>query len=353
MLKKTLIALCCVFLILALFTQNLLWFIPLILTTPILMIVEQNENKLKKIQNHSKKDTKPSSATPVASQNSSFQEASDFVNDILPVLQKPMYSEQRKRFARAQSGECTPLNISKEIMSGLFSGYHGTYITTLEACECKDFAARKLPCKHMYRLAIELGKIDAAAENDRSMIKYPTDKHYALVRAVELLEKRPEFLKVACEIMYCHKSHKNYVCLDISEIQYLIDNKMVFVTKDPVAALTKAGQRKTIHALTDMNYIFPDTLRLQKEKYLWCLENADAICNIIFPNHGIIKIDEYLSSSFQKIYMYLLHRNRVTMFYSTGDSSEYTTLSGVNRDVGALLCQYDEEYRSLYGSDFM
>jgi len=31
---------------------------------------------------------------------------------------------------------------------------------TLESCTCPDFKERKLPCKHMYRLASELGLIE-------------------------------------------------------------------------------------------------------------------------------------------------------------------------------------------------
>lgn len=34
------------------------------------------------------------------------------------------------------------------------------YDTTLSSCTCMDFQERKLPCKHIYRLALELGIID-------------------------------------------------------------------------------------------------------------------------------------------------------------------------------------------------
>lgn len=40
------------------------------------------------------------------------------------------------------------------------------YDTTLSNCDCMDFQERKLPCKHIYRLALELGVID--------IIKRPT-----------------------------------------------------------------------------------------------------------------------------------------------------------------------------------
>ena len=36
------------------------------------------------------------------------------------------------------------------------------YIATPVSCTCQDFAKRRLPCKHIYRLAIELGELGTA-----------------------------------------------------------------------------------------------------------------------------------------------------------------------------------------------
>ncbi len=36
-------------------------------------------------------------------------------------------------------------------------GLINDYLVDLQQCECRDFVLRKKPCKHMYRLAIELG----------------------------------------------------------------------------------------------------------------------------------------------------------------------------------------------------
>lgn len=44
---------------------------------------------------------------------------------------------------------------------GLSATFHGSspfpYETTQSYCTCTDFERRQLPCKHMYRLALELG----------------------------------------------------------------------------------------------------------------------------------------------------------------------------------------------------
>lgn len=67
------------------------------------------------------------------------------------------HPEQAKRQERAMDKKLTPLIINREDLSGSFKGSSGQYLTTLSTCTCTDFSRRKLPCKHMYRLAYELG----------------------------------------------------------------------------------------------------------------------------------------------------------------------------------------------------
>jgi len=66
-------------------------------------------------------------------------------------------------------------NINKENNTARFSSTSSLpyYDTTLADCTCFDFQERKLPCKHIYRLAVELGMVeivkrgyDAEALND-------------------------------------------------------------------------------------------------------------------------------------------------------------------------------------------
>jgi hypothetical protein len=51
--------------------------------------------------------------------------------------------------------------INKKEKAGIFEGSCGSiYNASLESCTCTDFEQRKLPCKHIYRLAYELGIIE-------------------------------------------------------------------------------------------------------------------------------------------------------------------------------------------------
>ena len=65
-----------------------------------------------------------------------------------------------KRIKSAMSAKLTPLKIDATDCYGYFQGSHGRYETWLDHCPCGDFHRSKLPCKHIYRLAVELGVIE-------------------------------------------------------------------------------------------------------------------------------------------------------------------------------------------------
>lgn len=79
------------------------------------------------------------------------------------------------RLEKAKSAHCTPLGVEKNVGFAVFSGAHGIYNTTLEKCNCYDNASSSYPCKHIIRLAIELGLIQEPYESDLSKVIYPTE----------------------------------------------------------------------------------------------------------------------------------------------------------------------------------
>ncbi|CUQ03091.1 SWIM zinc finger family protein [Anaerotruncus colihominis] len=76
---------------------------------------------------------------------------------------------QFKRMERAAQNDCTIKQLDKLNRYALFSGKQGKpYRTTLISCTCPDFKERKLPCKHMYKLAQSLELIDLAELEEKS-----------------------------------------------------------------------------------------------------------------------------------------------------------------------------------------
>lgn len=85
--------------------------------------------------------------------------------------------EQSKRIVNALNEDIsiTPKNDLSFIVESI-SG--NTYTTTLNSCTCPDFTHRHIPCKHMYRIAIELGQLCSLSKdfNKTNYIKFLEDK---------------------------------------------------------------------------------------------------------------------------------------------------------------------------------
>lgn len=71
--------------------------------------------------------------------------------------------DQIKRAASAKKKDTTPASVDTETRSAVFPGSgKNPYVTTMHDCTCGDFFRRHLPCKHMYRLAMELGEMQGS-----------------------------------------------------------------------------------------------------------------------------------------------------------------------------------------------
>lgn len=65
--------------------------------------------------------------------------------------------EQIKRIERAKEKKCAPMSIDYDAKTAIFAGSGKMpYETTISTCTCRDFFTRRLPCKHIYRLRMDL-----------------------------------------------------------------------------------------------------------------------------------------------------------------------------------------------------
>lgn len=73
------------------------------------------------------------------------------------------HPEQVKRMKSAKSAKMTPISIDYIEQIAIFAGSgKNLYKTTVDSCTCRDFFVRRLPCKHIYRLRMELKKKNKA-----------------------------------------------------------------------------------------------------------------------------------------------------------------------------------------------
>lgn len=110
-----------------------------------------------------------------------------------------------KRIKSAQSAKLTPIRIDATDFYGHFQGSHGRYETFLDYCPCGDFHRSNLPCKHVYRLAIELGLMDIKAESNQNAIVTPKNERVNLDDTIDIVESlSPDaqltLLDIACNI---------------------------------------------------------------------------------------------------------------------------------------------------------
>ena len=114
--------------------------------------------------------------------------------DFLQFAMKDDPSERAKREKKAASAECTPLSLDVENKTGTFKGSSGIYETRIDGCPCMDCARRRLPCKHMYRLAAELGLYDIGnvASDVSKVKKTKSEKDSILKKAISLVDGYPE-----------------------------------------------------------------------------------------------------------------------------------------------------------------
>lgn len=97
-----------------------------------------------------------------------------------------------KRIKSAKSAKLTPVKIDRTDLYGYFQGSHGRYETFLDFCPCGDFHRSKLPCKHIYRLAIELGLMDINVSHDTNAIPTPIKERIDLESTINLVENLSE-----------------------------------------------------------------------------------------------------------------------------------------------------------------
>lgn len=118
-----------------------------------------------------------------------------------------------KRLKSAKNANLTPLKIDKGKNTGIFQGSEKQYETQLDFCPCVDFARNRVPCKHIYRLAIELGVMDLRVNTDKNAIRQPytAPTGNSLSAAVDTIEKLSEKAQIKlCDITLHMTSQSPY-----------------------------------------------------------------------------------------------------------------------------------------------
>ena len=219
--------------------------------------------------------------------------------------------EQQKRIKSAKDAKLTPISIDSETGTGYFSGSSGRYTTTLNRCECGDFLRRRRPCKHIYRLAMELGLFASdGMKNDSYAIVDPRLSTYergmllkAVVDFVESTDLTAQ--QEIREMMYYDYKKELYPCEDYRLINDYIEAGYVELIKDYLVIFRHNTQKETLNRLDAAGFSFPDGITKKKEKFQWCIVHSKEVGPIAYPFFGALRPAGDLKTVKRKVYTYL------------------------------------------------
>ena len=144
--------------------------------------------------------------------------------------------EQIKRQKSAATAKLTPVSIDPVLCSGSFKGSKShIYSATLNNCTCVDFYRRKLPCKHIYRLAHELNQfnLDSPVSSASSTVLAKTEA-MKLITSVLTEDEQKKFgdFCYACkndyagekliDSVFADKLLSNYLAQEVTDISVLL-----------------------------------------------------------------------------------------------------------------------------------
>lgn len=222
------------------------------------------------------------------------------------------HPEQLKRIKSAQSAKTTPSSIDREKRTGIFPGSgKKPYETTLQSCTCRDFFVRGLPCKHIYRLKIELGLLDIKT---LTKAQPDTNPELSFEEVVAELEKLTEtnqqtIQKFLYEVLY-HKEPYLPIIINNETVGLTTCPLLETETQDlPEYSLCFFGRNQLIEILDKHDISGFKRNSSQKNLTLWCIENIPDIW-AIFPKVTLLRFAGSFQKARHKTYSYLINKYR-------------------------------------------
>lgn len=223
--------------------------------------------------------------------------------------------DQQKRIASAKKSACTPVSLDQEACTGTFKGSSGTHTTALDHCSCVDFNRRRLPCKHMYRLAMELGAFQTDFESDKSAIVEPQSSVHRerlseTIKVVETLTDDQQ--RLLLEIVRSVNSKSPTICCKSTpDLQVLLDCNLIEAVPDFKTCLAKYKKPELITLATSFG-LEPDKKLLKPELINYIIENASKELETCTLTYTVVQTCEHIRR--RQVHMYL-HRK----FEGTGN----------------------------------
>lgn len=217
-----------------------------------------------------------------------------------------------KRIKSAQSAKLTPLKIDTTDFHGCFQGSHGRYETSLNYCPCGDFKRSNLPCKHIYRLAIELGLINAKADSNPNAIATPQKEQVSLSQTIDIVEKLSADAQKAllCVARNVRSTTPMYE-VDFDNITKELIDSGIIVDTDPQNHKIKFRTKSEMTKLLDEQNIPYDNKAKKKELEDICIKHIPSISARVFGEKALVSIPTKFSATNIHYYLHRKYDNEI------------------------------------------
>lgn len=233
--------------------------------------------------------------------------------------------EQKKRAKSACSAKLTPLSVDQINECAIFQGSGKKYNTTLESCQCVDFGRRKKPCKHMYRLAMELNLFCGDFSSDVSASKQRTAS-MSFSDFLDIVESTSEnSQKILLNLLYDFiYSKEPYGLYKLSNGQELFDCNILTDCSARIELLHYFRRNEINDMLISLKVDFNKNMK--KEVLVdWCIANLSDRIGEILKDFTSVKLNDEFFAHRSKLYKYL-HRKYDTESYLDAETMEMVTV---------------------------
>lgn len=248
--------------------------------------------------------------------------------------------EQQNRIQSAKSAKVTPLSVDAETQTGVFGGSaKKPYQVSLDECNCADYIRRKLPCKHIYRLAMELGVFSG----DYKATPNP-GLNVSLSDAIGIIENFSDELQQFLIHLLGESSPKSQDLLHWVEVdtthEHIVGSSVHIKDFQPVEAdcifsapffdITRVEpndivpnlRKKDVEAILDKANIHPEQKMLKAELAKWCLESVPNIAEYL-PERYFIVCSPRFHKVIHKSIKYLRRKYEWGSFYNENMEKVY------------------------------
>lgn len=232
-------------------------------------------------------------------------------------------------YAKAPGKDLTPLpgTLDEENGSAEFAGRHGNYTTTLDGCPC---GSNPKPCKHMYRLAMELGimSADLSSSPTEAENRYAANEsdQVSLREAVSALENLDEPAQLFLMKVFPPIGNIETASVRVQppeEAHNILLFPYLSFSPVPVADIMDSMRKKDITAILDRLNIHPESNLKKADLIPWCVQNIPTLSDEL-PKEYIIACLPSFRKAIKKVYTYLRRKFDWDGYY-TGDM-EYVRL---------------------------